>query len=68
MKSFHGDDEMQKAGKPPLPEGGVERVKGSLPCKTGLISFSLVISFFFLWPHLWHMEVARPGLESELQV
>ena len=24
--------------------------------------------FFFLGPHLWHMEVPRLGLESELQL
>ena len=23
--------------------------------------------FFFLWPHLWHMEVPGLGIESELQ-
>ena len=22
--------------------------------------------FFFKWPHPWHMEVPRPGIESEL--
>ena len=22
----------------------------------------------FLWPHPWHMEVAGPGIESELQL
>ena len=26
-----------------------------------------LISFFFLWPHLWHVEVLRLGVESELQ-
>ena len=25
------------------------------------------ITFFFLWPHLWHVEVLRLGVESELQ-
>lgn len=24
--------------------------------------------FFFLWPHLWHVEVAGPGAELELQL
>ena len=24
--------------------------------------------FFFLWPHLWHMEVPRIGIESELEL
>ena len=24
--------------------------------------------FFFLWPHLWHMEVPRLGAELELQL
>ena len=23
---------------------------------------------FFLWPHLWHMEIPRPGVKSELQL
>ena len=32
-------------------------------------SFYLFIySFFFLWLHLWHMKVTRPGLELELQL
>ena len=25
-------------------------------------------TLFFSWPHQWHMEVPRPGIESELQV
>ena len=25
-----------------------------------------VTFFFFLWPHLWHMEVPKLGIESEL--
>ena len=25
-----------------------------------------VFFFFFKWPHPWHMEVPRPGIESEL--
>ena len=29
------------------------------------VSFLLL---FFLWPHLWHMEVLRLGAESELQL
>ena len=32
--------------------------------------FSLIVTFFFLfflWPHLWHMEVPRLGVELELQ-
>ena len=29
---------------------------------------SLIFHFFFLWPHLRHMEVPRLGVESELQV
>ena len=27
---------------------------------------SFLSSFFFLWPHLRHMEVLRPGVELEL--
>ena len=33
---------------------------------TFILSFSF--SFFFLGPHLWHMEVPRLGAESELQL
>ena len=25
-------------------------------------------TFFFLWPHPWHMEIAGPGIESEPQL
>ena len=28
---------------------------------------SEIIFFFFLWPHLWYMEVPGPGVESKLQ-
>ena len=24
--------------------------------------------FFFLWPHLWHLEVPKPGIVSSLQL
>ena len=30
--------------------------------------FKLFIWFCFLGPHLWHVEVPRPGVESELQL
>ena len=26
------------------------------------------VIFFFLWPHLWHKEVPRLGVKSELQM
>ena len=28
----------------------------------------IYIFFFLLWPHLWHMEVPRQGVELELQL
>ena len=34
-------------------------------CYTKLIIFVLFLSFVFLGPHLWHMEVLRPGIELE---
>ena len=30
-------------------------------------NFKVPSFFFFLWPHLWHMEVPRLGVTSELQ-
>ena len=27
-----------------------------------------IIFYFFLWPHLWHMEVLRLGVKLELQL
>ena len=33
-----------------------------------LIVIVTIFSFFFLWPHLWHMEVAGSGVDSELQL
>ena len=33
-----------------------------------LIFKSLSHFFFFLWPHLWHVEVPRLGVELELQL
>ena len=33
-----------------------------------LIFRSLILFFFFLWPHLQHMEVPELGVESELQL
>ena len=35
-------------------------------CRGFLFCFNF-LSFFFLGPHLWHIEVPRPGVESELQ-
>ena len=32
------------------------------------LSFYLFIYFVFLGLHLWHMEVPRPGIKSELQL
>ena len=28
----------------------------------------VVLFYFFLWPHMWHMEVPGPGVELELQL
>ena len=28
-----------------------------------IISLSLSSFFFFIWPHLWHVEVLRPGIK-----
>ena len=40
-----------------------------LLCHLGLSNyFTLVLFLFFLWPHLWHMEVPGPGIESEPQL
>ena len=39
-------------------------IGGSLTLK----SFEIIIIFFFLGPHLWHMEVPRLGVELELQL
>ena len=38
------------------------------PFSTVKIYFYQVIFFFFLWPHLQHMEVPRLWVKSELQV
>ena len=53
---------------------GVIRVETELmrsldyPGELNLItSFLFLFFFFFLGPHPWHMEVPRPGVESELQ-
>ena len=27
-----------------------------------------IVIFFFLWPHLWHMEVPGPGLKPGQQL
>ena len=43
----------------------------SLPLRFSLLlffSYYLLTYFFFLGPHLWHMEVPRPGVELELQL
>ena len=37
-------------------------------CHTRLLFFVCVGFFCFLGPHLWHMEVPRLGLKSELQL
>ena len=34
----------------------------------GVVSSFFLLLSFFLWPHLQHMEVSRPGVESELQL
>ena len=41
------------------------------PCCSSITSGLLCLGaffFFFLGPHLWHMEVSRLGVESELQL
>ena len=40
------------------------RVRGH-SSKNGTFFF---LSFFFLGPHLWHMEIPRLGVKSELQL
>ena len=35
---------------------------------TSPVRFSYVFFFFFLQPHLQHMEVPGPGVKSELQL
>ena len=38
-------------------------------CQTQIEGYSIFCSFFFQGLHLWHMDVARPGVEeSELQL
>ena len=32
------------------------------------LSMIIYLFIFFLWPHLWHMEVPRLGVELELQL
>ena len=34
--------------------------------KGGALFFSLFFFFVFLGPNLWHLEVPKPGLKSEL--
>ena len=34
----------------------------------GGFAINLSLFFFFLWPHLWHMEVLRLGVKLEVQL
>ena len=42
-----------------------------LTCHVHIINIDftiILLLFFFLWPHLQHMEVPRPGIKSELHL
>ena len=43
---------------------------GSPCCRVGphCLSFSSFFFFSFFWPHLWHMEIPRLEIKSELQL
>lgn len=44
-------------------------VLGQIPNKLNHNVFAfLFVCFLVLWPYLWHMEVPRPGIESEPQL
>ena len=61
----------------PAPRGGAGGVYrgtrivsqgGAVPILSWHILFFFFLFFFFLGPQLWHMEVPRLGLKSELQL
>ena len=44
-------------------------IRGYLSSLYGRIQIFLFnFIFFFLWPHLWHVEVPRLGVEPQLQL
>ena len=48
---------------------GGESFKVGEVLKFWLVQARIFLFFFFVWPHLWHMEVARAlGVESELKL
>ena len=51
----------------PLPKVGASHPLSPYPALFYHHLTYILILFFFLWPHLWHMEVPRLRVESELQ-
>ena len=42
--------------------------EGTPPGNSRTVYFIFILSFFFLWPRLWHMEVPGLGIKLELQL
>ena len=53
-------------GSAELPLPGIQLELNKYSAQNILIELIIIIIFYFLGPHLWHMEVPGLGVESEL--